>query len=107
MDVLKQIQEAFVLVASIIVALTTVIGAYEKWWLKPREARKEKERQAERDEMRKLVEVMVEPFMEFSQASEADRKFLNQEVVELKGRVSIVEEKVDEFTTKVVYKEEY
>ena len=107
MDVLKQIQEPLVLVASIIVALTTVIGAYEKWWLKPREARKEKERQAEREEMRELVEVMVKPFKEFSQVSEADRKFLNQEVVELKGRVSIVEEKVDEFTTKVTYKEEY
>lgn len=107
MDVLKQIQEPLVLVASIIVALTTVIGAYEKWWLKPREARKEKERQAEREEMRELVEVMVEPFREFSQASEADRKFLNKEVVELKGRVSVVEEKVDSITTKVVYKEEY
>ena len=51
MDVLKQIQEPLVLVASIIVALTTVIGAYEKWWLKPREARKERERHAEREEM--------------------------------------------------------
>lgn len=107
MDVLKQIQEPLVLVASIIVALTTVIGAYEKWWLKPREARKEKERHAEREEMRKLVENMVEPFKEFSQASEADRKFLNEEVVELKGRMSIVEEKVDDFTTKVIYREEY
>ena len=107
MDVLKQIQEPLILVASIIVALTTVIGAYEKWWLKPRDARKVQERQAEREEMRELVEVMVEPFKKFSQASEADRQFLNQEVVELKGRVSIVEEKVDEFTTKVTYKEEY
>ena len=107
MDVLKQIQEPLVLVASIIVALTTVIGAYEKWWLKPREARKEKERQAERDEMRELVEVMVEPFKVFTKVSEADRGKLNAEVVELKGRVSVVEEKVDSITTKVVYKEEY
>ena len=85
MDVLKQIQEPLVLVASIIVALTTVIGAYEKWWLKPREARKEKERQAEREEMRELVEVMVEPFKDFTKVSEADRGKLNAEVVELKG----------------------
>lgn len=107
MDVLKQIQEPLVLVASIIVALTTVIGAYEKWWLRPREARKEKERQAERDEMRELVEVMVEPFKDFTRVSEADRGKLNAEVTMLKGRVSVVEEKVDEITTKVTYKEEY
>lgn len=107
MDVLKDIQEPLVLVASIIVALTTVIGAYEKWWLKPREARKEKERQAERDEMKELVEVMVEPFKDFTKASEEDRGKLNAEVTMLKGRVTVVEERVDDITTKVVYKEEY
>src|SRR5699024_3474491 len=106
MELLKDIQEPLILVASIIVALTTVIGAYEKWWLKPREGRKEKERQAERDEMRELVEVMVEPFKDFTKASEADRGKLNEEVTLLKGRVSIVEEKVDGITTKIVYKEE-
>lgn len=107
MELLKDVQEPLVLVASIIVALTTVIGAYEKWWLKPREARKEKERQAERDEMKELVEVMVEPFRDFTKSSEEDRSKLNAEVSLLKGRVTVVEEKVDEFTTKVVYKEEY
>ena len=106
MEMLEQVQAPLVLVASIIVALTTVIGAYEKWWLKPREARKEKERHAEREEMRQLVEVMVEPFQDFSKASEMDRSHIHKRVDVLDGRMVAVEEKVG-INTIIKYKEEY
>lgn len=106
MDVLKQIQEPLVLVASIIVALTTVIGAYEKWWLKPRDARKEKERQEERKETMEIVESIVQPLVDFSKTSEADRIKLNKDVSNLKGRMNVVEEKVG-INTIIKYKEEY
>lgn len=113
MELLKQIQEPLILIASIITAITVVLGAYEKWWLKPREKRKEKERQKEHEEIVKIFEKLAEPFVDFRAESESDRKQINERVGVLeednytvKGRVKVLEEKVG-ITTVIKYTEEY
>lgn len=120
MELLEQIQAPLVLVASIITALTIVVGAYEKWWLKPREARREKERADEQKQTIELVETIVQPFKEFTRESSDDRKKINtrlddftedlkgirSDVSGQNGRIQRVEEKVG-ITTYIQYKEEY
>lgn len=53
-----------------------------------------------------IVESIVQPLVDFSKTSEADRIKLNKDVSNLKGRMNVVEEKVG-INTIIKYKEEY
>ena len=90
MELLELVNGPLQLVVSIIAALTVVLTAYEKWWVKPRTIAKEKER----SEIVGIVKEIVDPINAFVEESRLDRSKLNEEVSTVKREVEHIGKRV-------------